>query len=54
MQKANERKTSSTNPYVEDDDDLIINQEYEDEESLLDLDSQTLDEISCLVPKIQE
>lgn len=50
--KANEKRSHSANPYVDDDDDLIINQDSEDEDSLLELDSATLDEISCLLPKI--
>jgi hypothetical protein len=44
---------SQTHPYDDDDDDMIIKHDSEEDDAF-DVDSDSLDAISCLIPKICE
>ena len=53
VQKINDRKSQSRSINTDDDDDdRIIKQESDDDESHNQIDSSTIEVISCIIPKI--
>ena len=53
VQKINDKKGIARNHNDDDEDDLIIKQDSDEEDDQAEnIDSQTIDVLSCLIPKI--